>query len=290
MTGYGLGEAPHLNGLIVVEVRAVNHRYIDVRVRLPQGSGDISPAVESYVRQRLERGRIEVAIRAEGDAVPRLALDTKRARDAYHQLTALRDELSPSDPVPLALLASVPDLFTVNVSAPYSDELRNALAIAMERACNQVVAMRAREGDALAQDLQSRLQTLLTTVSRVKLRVPQVVASYHKRLGERIDALLQARGHTSDAGRLEQELALFADRSDITEELTRFASHCEQFVDLLKASESSQIGRRLDFLLQEMGREVNTLGAKSADTDISRAVVDLKAELERMREQVQNVV
>lgn len=290
MTGYGIGEAPHRNGRVIVEVRAVNHRYLDVRVRLPAACGDSSPLLESYARKKLERGRIEVLVRLEGDAVPALKLDSKRAREAYEQLSALRDEISPGEPVPMSLLASVPDLFTATVTLPYSDEAIKAINDAMNIACDQVLEMRSREGAALASDLHARLVSLRQAAAAVRKRSPEILQNFQARLHERVASLTNSLSPTVDKGRLEQEVALLAERSDIEEELTRFASHCDQFRDLLGDTQNGPVGRKLDFLLQEMSREVNTLGAKSADVEISRAVVGLKAELERMREQVQNVV
>lgn len=290
MTGYGIGEAPLRTGRIVVEVRAVNHRHLDVRVRLPNDSGDISPMIESYIRKQLDRGRIEVLIRPEGDAQPRIELDQQRARDAIQQLVALRDEFSPGDAVPLSLLSAVPDLFSMPYSPNGNDDARKSVGIALAQACARVTEMRAREGQALADDLTSRIATLRAELDHVRARCPEILDQYRSRLKERVAALIGCGSVSVDGGRIEMEVALMAEKSDVSEELTRLVSHCDQFTDLLNANDHAPVGRRFDFLLQEMAREANTIGSKSADVVLARSVVNLKAEIERMREQVQNVV
>ncbi len=290
MTGYGIGEAPLRTGRIVVEVRAVNHRHLDVRVRLPNDSGDTSPMIESFVRKQLERGRVEVLIRPEGDAAPRIELDRQRARDAMQELVALRDEFSPGEPVPITLLSAVPDLFSMPYSPTGNDEARKAVATALQLACNAVTAMRAREGLALAADLSARISNVQKEIALVRARCPEVLEHCRTRLRERVASLLAGATASVDVGRIELEVVLMAEKSDVSEELTRLDSHCAQFSDLVATDSHAPVGRRFDFLLQEMAREANTIGSKSSDVALARAVVNLKAEIERMREQVQNVV
>jgi len=288
MTGYGSGRAPLGEGRLVVEVRAVNHRYLDVRCRLPSELGDVASAAEEVVRELLDRGRVEVTGRREGEAVPAPRLDRARAKAAYADLCALRDELRPDEPVPLTLLAGVPDLFTTP-GGPPEEDTREAVRRASRAACEALAEMRAREGAALATDLHDRCDRIRAHVDAVATRAPEIVDAYRRKLTERIDRLLADGRVELDGGRLEHEVVLFADRGDITEELTRLGSHCDQVKELM-AAEGRAKGRRLDFLLQEMNRETNTIGAKSSDAEISRIVVEVKAELERMREQVQNVL
>lgn len=288
MTGYGSGEAPLGRGRLLVDARAVNHRFLDVRVRLPPEIGDHAAAAEEVARRSLERGRIEITARVEGEAVASPELDVARARSAFEQLSRLRDELTPGEPVPLSLLATVPDLFTTRGGPPAKETLQ-ALCSATEAACAALTEMRRREGAALAVDLRERLAQLRSQVASVRVRVPEAVESYRKKLGERLERLLRETRVDLDAGRLEHEVALFADKGDVTEELTRLVSHCDQVEQLLEDG-SAPVGRKLDFLLQEMNRETNTIGSKSSDVTMARTVVDMKAELERMREQVQNVL
>ncbi|MDP9150174.1 MAG: YicC family protein [Myxococcota bacterium] len=286
MTGFGLGEAPLGAGKLAVEIRGVNHRFLDVRVRAPRELADLATFAEQLAREKLTRGRYEVAMRLEGTVLATPVLDRDRARMAFVALRELRDELTPGADVPLSLLAVIPDLF-VSALDREIESLRAATRTAFAAALFALDAMRAQEGTALREDLVARLEHVRRRARDVETRAPGVLESHRRRLSERAERLRASLEVSVDVGRLEQEIALFAERSDICEELTRLESHCAQFGALLSSSES--VGRRLDFLLQEMSREANTLGAKSPDAQIAHAVVDVKAEIERMREQVQNV-
>jgi uncharacterized protein (TIGR00255 family) len=286
MTGYGSGDAPLGQGRLVVEVRAVNHRFLDARIRMPSSLADQAGLVEELVRAELGRGRIEASARLEGATLTTPRLDRERAREAFQALSELRDELRPGEPVPLSLLASVPGLFT-DQSGPDGEQVRAAIHEAVKSACTQLDAMRQREGDGLAAILRTHLGELRRLAGEVQERCPQVVETHRAKLRERLERLLADGGIRVDEGRLEHEVAFFADKSDVTEEIARLLTHCEQFDELVGTE--GTVGRKLDFLLQEMGREANTLGSKSADVALVRLVVDLKAEIERLREQVQNV-
>lgn len=291
MTGHGVGEAALGPGRVQIEIRSVNHRYLEVRVRLPTELLEHGGFVEEHVRGALGRGRIEVTGRLFGDALSAPVLDVARARAAYEQLVALRDALSPREPLPLSLLASVPELFVAR-GLPDLRAAREALAGAIEQACRGVIEMRAREGAALAVDLDARIERMVEHVAQIEARVPETVEGARRKLADRIEKLLlqAGAGVPLEESRLEQEIAIFADRCDVTEECTRLRSHADQFRALTEAGAPEALGRRLDFLLQEMAREANTIGAKSSDAEIARLVVELKADVERMREQVQNVL
>jgi len=293
MTGFGVGEAPLAaegkstpTGKLLVEIRAVNHRYLDVRVRAPNQLPDLATSVEAIARERLSRGRFDVTVRLEGAALGAVTLHQERARSVFAALVALRDELAPGVDVPLSILGAVPDLFVPSIEQA-GDEVRVALSAAFDAALLSLDAMRLHEGLALGDDIIRRLVTVRKLAGVITERAPNVVEIYKRKLKERAERLRVASEVDVDPGRLEQELALFADRVDICEELTRLESHTSHFETLL-ASEGA-VGRRLDFLLQEMAREANTIGSKSQDAEIAHSVVELKAEIERMREQVQNV-
>lgn len=286
MTGFGLGEAPLDGGKLAVEIRGVNHRFLDVRVRAQRELAELTSFVEQVARDRLTRGRYEIALRFDGAGLGVPVLDRERARAAFRALCELRDELAPGTDVPLALLGAIPDLFVSRADREI-DRVREATRAAFDAAVAALDAMRAREGDALREDLTRRLDRVRRLAHDIEQRAPEVVEAHRKRLRERAERLRTATDIEVDTPRLEQEIALFAERSDICEELTRLASHCAQFAALLATDEA--IGRRLDFLLQEMAREANTVGAKSPDAQIAHAVIEVKAEIERMREQVQNV-
>jgi uncharacterized protein (TIGR00255 family) len=286
MTGFGLGEVPLGSGKLGVEIRGVNHRFLDVRVRVPRELGDMATFLEQIARERLTRGRYEVAMRVDGTTLTAPSLDRDRARAAFRALCELRDELAPESDVPLSLLAAVPDLF-VSSAEREPDRIRSAARSAFDAAVLGLDVMREREGGSLRDDLAKRIQHVRLLAREIEGRAPVVLEAHRQRLKERADRLRAGNDVEVDGARLEQEIAIFAERCDVTEELTRLESHCDQFMGLLGSQEST--GRRLDFLLQEMAREANTVGAKSLDARVAHGVVDVKAEIERMREQVQNV-
>ncbi|MBS2015774.1 MAG: YicC family protein [Deltaproteobacteria bacterium] len=290
MTGFGVGESTvgtaASSGKLTVEIRAVNHRYLDIRVRVPSQLPDLGSVVENIARERLCRGRFDIAVRLEGAALGAVTIDRDRARSVFAALVALRDELSPQADVPLSLLSAVPDLFVPTIEQE-GEAVRASVTAAFDAAMKTLDAMRLREGLVLGDDIVRRLATVRRLAKSVSERSPHVVEAYKRKLKERAERLRLASDLEIEPGRLEQELALFADRVDIAEELTRLESHTLHLESLLVSSEA--VGRRLDFLLQEMAREANTIGSKSQDAEIAHAVVELKAEIERMREQVQNV-
>jgi uncharacterized protein (TIGR00255 family) len=286
MTGHGAGEASLAAGTVRVELRAVNHRHLDARVRVPDALSEGAMLVEDLLRAGCVRGRIEGQVRLETSASAG-RIDLNRARSVYQSLASLRDELAPGTPLPIDAVLRAPGVFESAAALP-GEEVTEALRVATERAVQDLAAMRAREGEALAKDLSERLALLREHASWVETRRPEVVENHRQRLKKRIDTLLAGSEIALDAGRLAQEVALFADRSDVAEELTRLASHIEQFTHLL--AQDDAVGRKLDFLVQELGREINTIGSKANDAGITHRVVEMKAELERVREQVQNVL
>jgi uncharacterized protein (TIGR00255 family) len=287
MTGFGVADAPLGGGRLTVEVRTVNHRYLDLRVRVPKELSDLGMFLEQLTRARVTRGRCEVSVRVDASALSSNRLDLDRARHAFQAFQRVRDEVAPGAEVPLSLLASVPDLFAGGVTEDTLDEARAAVSGALRGALDRLDATRDREGGALFADLTERGAVLATLVEQMAMRVPSMMDAYRRKVRERVQTLLAAADVAVDNGRVEQEVVLFADRTDITEELTRLRIHLAALDDLLGAE--GTVGRRVDFLLQEISREVNTVGSKSQDAGITRAVVEAKAELERMREQVQNV-
>ena len=288
MTGYGSGRAPLGEGHVVLDLRTVNHRFLDVRVRLPSRIQGRTPTVERVIRARLERGRVDVTARFEGQTLPQPTLDLDRARAVYGELAAVRDALNPEEPVPLALLSSVPDLFVVNRTID-EEALDRALEQAAEEACSAVASMRNKEGAALGAELASRLSELGASIGALKVAVPEMLEGRRTRLRDRLDALLAGVDAELEPSRLEQEIAVLADRSDVAEELVRLDSHRDQMLELIENS-SAPVGKRIDFLLQEMAREANTIGSKVQDGAMTTHVIALKACVEQMREQAQNVL
>lgn len=285
MTGFGVGAAPLGSGRLVVELRALNHRYLDVRVRLPPELADQAPFVEQLARERLVRGRFDVGVRSEGDAFES-RFDVERAKRVYRALDALRAELAPQTELPISALVALPDVVTSATQVDV-DAARRGLRAAFEEAVEHLDKMRNDEGAALGHELGTRLESIRELLATIRARSAGLVELYRARLRERLERLLSDSSAKLDPGRLELEVALIADKSDVTEEVVRLDSHFTQFDRLLGAAEP--VGRRLDFLLQEVARETNTVGAKCQDAPLSHLVIELRAEVERMREQVQNV-
>lgn len=288
MTGFGLGEVPLGQGRVLAEIRSVNQRFLDIRTRLPREMAELSLFSEQVVRERLRRGRVELVVRTEGPLITSATLDVARARTVFQQLAALRDELAPGAELPLSVLAAVPDLF-VPPAGPALAEVRDAVRRAIEASIVAMEAMCHTEGDALLADLTSRCEVLRKLLEEVATSAVTSREAAQRRLHERLERLLSTTEIVIDQGRLEVEIALLVEKSDFSEEVTRLRSHLEQIDRVLAAGTTEPVGRRLDFLLQEMVREANTLGAKAQDAAISQLVVGMKVELERLREQVQNV-
>lgn len=286
MTGFGFGDAAFAGGRFTVEIRSANQRFLDVRARLPPELSHFTMFVEQAVRERVRRGRVDVVVRSEGLAGTVAVLDKERARNALAALAELRDEIAPGAELPLSLLTAVPGLFSI--AEPDAEAVRGALRAAIEASIGAMDAMLRREGDALALDLGARAGKVSEMLDEVRQRADSLPAVAKKRLHERLMRLLASAEGPVDAGRLEAELLLFVDKSDVTEEITRLASHLDQFAATL-AEKSEPVGRKLDFLLQEMLREAHTIAAKAQDSKVSERIVAFKVELERLREQVQNV-
>jgi uncharacterized protein (TIGR00255 family) len=286
MTGFGAGDTQLGEGRLTVEVRALNHRFLDVRVRLPGELSEHAFYLEQLARETLTRGRYDIGARLDGPTLPLLRFSVERARAAYRALASLRDELAPGTELPVTAIAGLPDLIAPS-SAAEAQSVREALRRALLSALQHLNDMRRAEGAALQRELEQRLAAARRCHASISQLSAEVVALYRTRLRERLGRLLEDVGVPLEKGRLETEVAVMADRADITEELVRLSSHFDQFARLLQLDEP--VGRRLDFLLQEIGREANTTGAKSQDAPLSHLVVELKAQIDRMREQVQNV-
>lgn len=294
MTGYGRGSAPlrstgSPSSQLAVDIRSVNHRFLELRLHLAPELSALGSVLEEVVRKHVGRGRVDVTLRWDGQAPTRVQLDKARARAAFAALQELQDELSPSEPFPLSLLGSVPGLFR-EAGGPDESELGQACRAAAENACRELLAMRRAEGELLGRDLGARCAAITLALSKLTPQLPELVQKQQEKLRGRIAQLLATTGLSLEPGRLEHEVALLADRADISEELTRLDAHAHALLPLLAAETDDPVGHRIDFLLQEMTREANTSAAKLPDAASTQVMLGIKAELLRMREQVQNVL
>ncbi|HET9595519.1 MAG TPA: YicC/YloC family endoribonuclease [Anaeromyxobacteraceae bacterium] len=286
MTGFGAGRAAHGGEGVDVEVRSVNHKFCEVKVRLPRELTALETEIQRAVKDRLARGGVEVTVRRgteRGALAPRV--DVALAEAYAGAFAEIRARLGLPGEVGLADVLQAEGVVTLQERAVDGEAARAAAAAALASALETLEAMRAREGEALGRDLDGRLSQVEALVGRVEVLAPQSIEHYRTRLHERIAEV--ARGFTPDPARLAQEVAIFADRMDVSEEITRLRSHVAQTRALVRGDEPA--GRKMEFLVQEMHREANTIGSKSQSAEIASVVVSLKAEIERMREQVQNV-
>jgi uncharacterized protein (TIGR00255 family) len=286
MTGFGAGRAAQGGEEIDVEARSVNHKFCEVKVRLPRELAALELDLGRQVKDRLARGGIEISVRraaGRGTVAPRV--DAALAAEYARAFAEIQGRLGLPGSVALADVLTAEGVVTLEERAVDLDAARAAAEAALAQALAALTAMRGREGAALASDLEARLATIVALVARVEAAAPQSIEHYQARLQERIAELM--RGFTPDPARLAQEVALFADRMDVSEEITRLRSHVAQMRGLVAGDEP--VGRKMEFLVQEMHREANTIGSKSQSGEIASVVVALKAEIERMREQVQNV-
>ncbi|MBS1109410.1 MAG: hypothetical protein H6Q88_1402 [Anaeromyxobacteraceae bacterium] len=286
MTGFGAGKGGAAGEVVEAEVRSVNHKFCEVKARLSREMASLETELVRQVKDRLARGGIEFSLRrtsARGALSPRV--DTELAAEYARAFEEVRARLGLTGQVSLSEVLAADGVVTLEERAVDLESARAAGSAALALALDALVAMREREGAALARDLEMRLAVVEGIAARLAELSPRSVEDYRARLHERVAEL--SRGLAPDPARLATEVALFADRTDVTEELTRLASHVGQMRGLLASGEPA--GRKMDFLVQEMHREANTVGSKSQSAEAAAAVVSLKAEIERMREQVQNV-
>lgn len=287
MTGFGAAAVNDGGAAVRVEVRSVNHRYLQVKVRLPIDYGDLEPEIDAAVRGVIERGSVTITVslqaRTEASAV---RLDLEVARQYQKALAKLARELSIDGDIPLASLVALPGVIAAPEDGETHERDERLVMKCVKDALATLGEMRAAEGRSLARDLEKNARSIAKVVAKIEKRMPVAVKEHHKALAKRVGDLLEGRTPVQP-GDLAREVALIADRMDVSEELTRLESHLDQWRTLLGSDKP--VGRQLDFLVQELLREANTIGAKCNDAEVAHAVVELKTWIERLREQVQNV-
>jgi uncharacterized protein (TIGR00255 family) len=287
MTGYGREEGETTLGKVFVETRSVNHRYCDINVKLPKRLAPFETRIKELIRSQVSRGRVDVSVKVDSGEEEKLQLDVDLhlAKQYYQALRTLKKKLKLKDPITLTLLAGAKDLITAKEELGDIEPYWHEIMPILKRSAQEMDEMKRSEGEALAKDIHLRLEKIDQCMATIKRLFPLRFQSYQNRLHEKIRSLLS--GIEVDAARFQQEVAFLAERNDITEEIVRVESHLAQFGLLLNGEEPA--GRKMDFLLQEIHREVNTISAKANDAEISQGVVEIKGELEKIREQVQNI-
>ena len=287
MTGYGSAKGTVEGLTVTVEIKSVNNRFLDCSVRLPKGFQFAELRIKETVTSQIHRGKVEVNVSIQGsqDTGTVVSVNRDLAREYYNAVTLIAKTLDIKRGLDAMSIARFPDVLTLEKRELDKQSASDSLALLAEEAVREFNGMRAREGQRLKEDLLSKLVTIEGLVSTVEERSPETVREYRQRLEARLRELLDDR--TVDEQRLITETAIFADRIAVDEETVRLRSHIDQFRAILE--EGSPTDRKLEFLLQEFNRESNTIGSKCNDMLLSSVVVDLKAEIEKLREQIQNV-
>lgn len=287
MTGYGKGQLVGSDAQYSVEIKTVNHRHIDVNVKCPRALLYLEREIKKNVSARLLRGKVDVFISRETteDALLIPVLNEPLAAEYVKLFTQISNQYKLSSDIPVSLIAAQRDVIQLREVDMDEELVREQVQQAVSLAVDAAEKMRQQEGATLQDDIQMRLDLMETLLATIEARSPQVAIEWQQKLQGRLTRLLE--DIEPDPQRIAQELAIFADRCDICEEVVRFKSHLQQFRQLFTSEEA--VGRQMDFLLQELNRETNTMGSKSNDADLTRHVVMIKAELEKIREQVQNI-
>lgn len=287
MTGYGSSIVSLDNAVITVEVKSVNHRFLDVQLNIPSPFMYLEEKLKERIRAFFGRGRVEVTLNIDGTGAVAKTLETDwMLLDQYmEQLKQIKARYQLTGDIPMDIILSIPELFTVRETNDANGLSENILTCVVD-ACSKLLTIREDEGEKLLADINGRIHTVKELVGRLQTRRDQVIEEYRHRIYQRIETYIGDK-LDMDNQRIYQEIALLAEKGDITEEITRLFSHIDHFFSTIQ--QDTQIGRQLDFILQEMHREINTIGSKSTDPKISEWVVSIKSEVEKMKEQIQNI-
>jgi uncharacterized protein (TIGR00255 family) len=289
MTGFGKGEAVGDLGRFTVEIRTVNHRYFDLSSRIPNNLGQMEDRIKNYLHSYIKRGKVNLSLshKKSGKNFNSVKIDEEAAKKYYKILKKIKADLKLTDDIQISHVLSFPDVIVQDQPDYDIASLWPVIERAVKKAVFECNAMREAEGKAIYNDLKERIASIEESMDKIAKTSPSLAADYKKKLDQRIKDILKQPGYSIDKVRLETEVAIFAKQCDISEELTRAKSHTAVFGKALLSNKET--GRRLDFILQELQREINTLGAKAGSEKISKLVIDIKSEIEKIREQVQNV-
>lgn len=288
MTGFGRGEFKNDNYHFLVECKTINHKYCDINVRLPRKISFLEDKIRNYVKNFVKRGRVDLYIKLDliGSEDVNLKFDDKLATQYVNILKEIKDKFDLQDDISVMNVAKFPEIVKCEEKEEDEDLYWSMLKEALDMSMEKLTQMRKEEGEKLAIDTIKRCDILANLIDEIEKYSNTVVDEYREKLNNRISEILE-NPSIIDENRLAQEVAIFADKSSITEEIVRFRSHIEQLRKTVEKNDS--IGRKIDFLIQEMNREVNTTGSKSSNINITNLVVEVKSELEKIREQIQNI-
>ena len=288
MTGYGKGEYENELYRFTVEIKSVNHRYNDISVKMPRHISYLEDSVKKAIKEKISRGKVDVYINLEyvNESAIDVKVDIPLALSYKNALEELRAELNIEDSIRLNNILGMNEVVKTERKNIDENLVADCLMKSLAKAIEYITEMRGKEGEELKKDMLIKLDNIESFLEVIEERSPSVAVEYRDKLRDRIDELLD-NSISIDEERLSSEVVIFADKSSIDEEIVRLKSHIKQFISILEEDDS--VGRKLDFLIQEFNREINTIGSKANDIIISKNVVELKAELEKIREQVQNI-
>ena len=287
MTGYGRNEAVIDGKKIYCEIKSVNHRYSDYSIKVPRNFGFLEDKIKKVASEKISRGKVDIYVGIEycETSDRKIYLNSELAKEYLTALGQMRDELGLRDDISVMNVARLPDIFRAERLEEDEDKLWDAVSSVVRAALDEFTAMREREGERIEKDLTARIEYMRSVAAKVEERSPETVEEYKNKLYSKIKEVLD--GKEVDEARVLTEVAIFADKIAVNEETVRLCSHFDEFYKIISSDEPA--GRRLDFLIQEINREINTTGSKANDIEISRYVVELKGETEKLREQVQNI-
>ncbi|GAA0612729.1 YicC family protein [Virgibacillus siamensis] len=288
MTGYGKDVIHKGDTTVTIEVRSVNHRFLDVAVKLPRTILFLEDKIKKVMRTYVQRGHVDIYIQIDGDGMiqKELKTDWNMLAQYMEHFDRAKQQYDLEGTIPASVMTMIPDLMTVQEVEMETDAISEIVLTGVHHACERMVDMRTKEGEFLFHDLQNRSNVIEETVHHLQSLRETVTMEYHDRIQERLQYYIEDN-KVVDRARMHQEIALLAEKGDISEETTRLMSHVSHFLEITYQQEA--MGRKLDFIIQEMHREANTIGSKSTDPKIGKQIVSLKSNIEKMKEQVQNI-
>ena len=287
MTSFGKGVCDTEKGRFVVEVQSLNRKFLEVNVNFPKGYALLEPEIRKQVSKSIKRGKVNIYLSVDYHpaSTSLLSVNMALAEQLVNAYRGLKEKLGLAGEVDLSMVAQNRDIIKLDEEALASEEYWAGIRTALEEALGNAESMRVAEGKEIEQDFRTRLESIAKRVENIDKLAPEAVGKFQQRLMDRVQAVAENTDGLDD--RIRQEIAIFAEKADISEEIVRLMSHIKQFLNFLQVNDA--VGRSLEFLVQEMNREVNTIGSKSSNVTISNLVVDIKSELEKIREQVQNI-
>lgn len=287
MTGFGRGKCQIDGYDMLVEIKTVNHRYCDIYIKMPRHLNFMEEKIREYVGKSVSRGKIEVWVSCEEylDESREVVVDSVLVRKYVQAVESIRDNYKVRDDISVSLISRFPDVMKIQKKEQDEEKMWSILKNALEESLHSLVNMRQNEGKALMDSMLEKADNIRMIVGEIEKRAPEITREYRNRLESRLKEIIEQQ--IIDENRIALEIAIFADRCSVDEEIVRLKSHLDQFASIIKTGDS--VGRKLDFLVQEFNREVNTIGSKANDIQITRNIVEAKSEVEKIREQIQNI-